>query len=166
MRVGDGSSPALSEPTWPVAMLSCAPAARTRASGPSFALALTVILVLFLSQGTAGAQDSPGSPRSVQSPVQNKDFTVLQHFVFIIKENRSFDNYFGTFPGADGATSGLISTGQRISLGRTPNLLPHDLGHNWTDAHRAVDNGKMDQFDLVMSGNVNNDFLSMTQYFA
>ncbi|MEN3339239.1 MAG: Phosphoesterase family, partial [Acidobacteriota bacterium] len=27
----------------------------------------------------------------------------IQHIVFIVKENRSFDTYFGTFPGADGA---------------------------------------------------------------
>jgi phospholipase C len=29
---------------------------------------------------------------------QNK--TPIEHVVFIIKENRSFDSYFGTFPGA------------------------------------------------------------------
>src|SRR5262244_3890051 len=38
----------------------------------------------------------------------------IQHIVFIIKENRTFDNYFGAFPGADGATSGTISTGRVI----------------------------------------------------
>lgn len=26
----------------------------------------------------------------------------LQHLVFIMQENRSFDTYFGTYPGADG----------------------------------------------------------------
>ena len=26
----------------------------------------------------------------------------LQHLIFIVQENRSFDSYFGTFPGADG----------------------------------------------------------------
>ncbi len=28
----------------------------------------------------------------------------IQHVVLIIKENHCFDNYFGTFPGANGAT--------------------------------------------------------------
>jgi phospholipase C len=28
----------------------------------------------------------------------------LEHVVFIVKENHTFDNYFGTFPGANGAT--------------------------------------------------------------
>src|SRR5438128_1423661 len=48
----------------------------------------------------------------------------IQHIVFIVKENRSFDNYFGTFPGADGATTGVISTGEEIALGQTPDTLP------------------------------------------
>src|SRR5687768_12470152 len=29
----------------------------------------------------------------------------LKHIVFIVKENRTFDHYFGRFPGADGATN-------------------------------------------------------------
>src|SRR5262245_57267144 len=40
----------------------------------------------------------------------------IQHIVYILKENRSFDNFFGTYPGADGATSGVTSTGERIDL--------------------------------------------------
>jgi phospholipase C len=90
--------------------------------------------------------------------------TKIQHIVYILKENRSFDNYFGTFPGAEGATSGVISTGDTIQLGRTPDRTPHDLGHGWADAHTAIDGGKMDRFDLVEDGNVNGDMLSMTQY--
>jgi phospholipase C len=89
----------------------------------------------------------------------------IQHIVFIIKENRSFDFYFGTFPGADGATSGLISTGERMPLRRGPDRMAHDIGHTWEDARRAMNNGRMDRFDLV-GGNVRNEFLSMTQFLA
>lgn len=32
----------------------------------------------------------------------------IQHIVFIVKENRTFDNYFGTYPGANGATTGVL----------------------------------------------------------
>jgi phospholipase C len=88
----------------------------------------------------------------------------IQHIVFILKENHSFDNLFGTFPGADGATSGLISTGEQFPLGHTPDLMPRDLGHGWADSQKAMDNGKMDQFDLIASANVQSDFLSMSQY--
>ncbi len=32
--------------------------------------------------------------------------TPIQHVVVIMQENRSFDNYFGTYPGADGFPAG------------------------------------------------------------
>ena len=31
----------------------------------------------------------------------------IQHLIFVIQENHSFDNYFGTYPGANGFPSGL-----------------------------------------------------------
>ncbi len=92
--------------------------------------------------------------------------TKIQHIVYIIKENRSFDTYFGTFPGADGATTGMTSTGQRITLRRAPDRMTRDIGHDWEDARRAMNNGQMDRFDLVRDGNVRGDFLSMTQSLA
>src|SRR5215467_5474097 len=88
----------------------------------------------------------------------------IQHIVFVIKENRSFDMYFGTFPGADGATNGLISTGERMALRRASDRMPRDIGHDWEDARRAMHEGRMDRFDLVRDGNQRNDFLSMTQF--
>jgi phospholipase C len=42
----------------------------------------------------------------------------IKHVVLIIKENHCFDNYFGTFPGANGA-----------KLERSPNPPPHDPDH-------------------------------------
>jgi phospholipase C len=87
----------------------------------------------------------------------------IQQVVFIVKENRTFDNYFGTFPGANGATSGTISTGQVIPIGHTPDVMPRDLGHDWNAAHVVVDGGKMDKFDLG-NGNLNGDYLAYSQY--
>ena len=103
--------------------------------------------------------------RKTPAPGQVAAFrSTIQHIVFILKENHSFDSLFGTFPGADGATSGKISTGERIVLRRTPDLMPRDIGHEWVDARMAIDNGKMDQFDLLGSANVDGDYLSMSQY--
>ena len=73
----------------------------------------------------------------------------INHIVFIIKENHSFDNYFGTFQGADGATSGTNSAGQFVPLGPMPDLLSYDLGHSWGDAVRDIDGGKMDGFQSL-----------------
>jgi phospholipase C len=87
----------------------------------------------------------------------------IQHIVFIVKENRSFDNYFGTFPGAEGATTGVISTGEEIPLRHSPDRTTRDLGHEWEDTHLAIHDGAMDRFDLITGGNVRDDFLSMSQ---
>jgi phospholipase C len=73
---------------------------------------------------------------------------------------------FGTFPGAEGATSGTISTGQVMALGTTPDAVPRDIDHSWIAANGAIDYGKMDRFDLIANGgscNVNGDYLCMTQ---
>ena len=62
---------------------------------------------------TASPSDPGGEPRSssssAPSPSGNplvdptlKGFEHIQHVIFIVQENRSFDHYFGTFPGADG----------------------------------------------------------------
>ena len=88
----------------------------------------------------------------------------IQHIVFIIKENRSFNSYFGTFPGVTGATSGKVSNGSTVNLGHLPDRV-RDMGHNWNDALEAINGGLMNQFDLVAYGNVNGDYKSMGQYF-
>src|SRR5882724_13259799 len=63
------------------------------------------------------------------------DMSQIQHVIYIIKENRTFDSYFGTFPGANGATTGKISTGQIIPLGHLADQMPRDItGHGWFDA--------------------------------
>jgi phospholipase C len=87
----------------------------------------------------------------------------IEHIVFIIKENRSFDTYFGTFPGADGAMTGKTSKGQVVPLTPTPDKMPFDIGHTWADAIKAIDGSKMDGFDLVANGNLDGAMLSYTQ---
>jgi phospholipase C len=95
---------------------------------------------------------------------RRKGMNKIKHIVFIVKENRTFDNYFGTFPGADGATSGTISTGEVIPLGQAPDMTPRDIDHSYQAAIEAIDGGAMDRFDLIPGGNVNGDFLAYTQY--
>jgi phospholipase C len=56
------------------------------------------------------------SDGAIQSRFAANDPTPIQHTVFIIKENRTFDNYFAGFPGADGVTWGRTSTGQQVPL--------------------------------------------------
>jgi phospholipase C len=116
-------------------------------------------LVGFVEPGWAAQAAKVEHPAKARKP---GDITVIQHIVFIIKENRSFDEYFGLFPGADGATSGTISTGQMIPLERTPDEVV-DMGHDWTSAITATDGGKMDQFDLIPDGDLNGEYLSYSE---
>jgi phospholipase C len=103
------------------------------------------------------AQSVPPSAATLPSGFSN-----IQHIVFIIKENRSFNNYFGLFPGAVGATTCKVSNGSTITLGHTPDRV-RDMGHNWSDAVTAIDGGLMDKFDLVTLGNVDGDYMSCSQ---
>jgi phospholipase C len=78
---------------------------------------------------------------------------VIQHTVFIINENHTFDNYFGTFPGADGTSSGLLSTDQSMPLSVMADEYQEvGLCNSWDCALLAMDNGKMDKFDLINGG--------------
>lgn len=112
-------------------------------------------VALFALCGNASAQEDPSRiPRGLHK---------IKHIVFIIKENRTFDNYFGTFPGANGATEGTISSGDIIPLGHTPDRTGHDIGHSFDNAKTAINNGLMNQFDLIPGGNVNGEYLAYTQ---
>jgi len=47
--------------------------------------------------------------------------TPIQHIVFIVKENHTFDNYFGRFTGANGATTGVVKVnGQDQTINLAP----------------------------------------------
>jgi phospholipase C len=87
----------------------------------------------------------------------------IKHVVFIVKENRSFDNYFGRFPGANGATQGTLSTGQVIDLQHMADMPQHDADHTWFSALEAMHNGKMDRFDLDPLANVEGDYMAYSQ---
>jgi phospholipase C len=76
----------------------------------------------------------------------------IKHIIFIVKENRTYDNYFGKFPGGNGATTGKIHTGQTVALGPLIDRSSPDISHAWAAALTAYNDGGMDQFDLIPGG--------------
>jgi phospholipase C len=77
--------------------------------------------------------------------------TPIEHFVVLMQENHSFDNYFGTYPGADGIPQGTcmpIGTRTRPCI-RPFHLGGHpvpDLGHDRRIHRLQYAHGRMDGF--------------------
>jgi phospholipase C len=79
----------------------------------------------------------------------------IRHVVIIMQENRSFDSFFGTYPGADGipAKAGHFTvcvpdprTGGCDRPYHDPSLVNGGAGHGLSNAITDVDGGKMDGF--------------------
>src|SRR5918996_2743608 len=62
----------------------------------------------------------------------------IEHVVFLVKENRTFDHMFGRFPGADGATTGHLCDGSTVPLRPAPDTGP-DLQHSFLGGLLAID---------------------------
>jgi phospholipase C len=61
-------------------------------------LAVPAAAAMLLGLGVAAG----GGSASAAKQVAAKDLSKIQHIIIIMQENRSFDSYFGTYPGADG----------------------------------------------------------------
>jgi len=97
-----------------------------------------VLVSLGLVPLSAGAAGSAGIP--------------IEHVIFIIQENHSFDNYFGTYPQANGIPAGTkLAEFPGGPLVRQPFLtsaktIPRDLPHTFLAARVAYHDGAMDGF--------------------
>jgi len=85
----------------------------------AFVLSVSLIAVAFVAVNFA-------APRP-ESSVDVAGTTPIRHVFVIMKENHAFDNYFGTFPGADG-----IPPNVALSDGRGGSISPHHLTTSWT----------------------------------
>lgn len=95
----------------------------------------------------------------------------INHVVFLIKENRTYDNMFGAFNSKYGTKTCRLSTGQVVTAGRAPDRYEHDITHGWANALYGMDGGKMDRFDLIGlgtadSGDLSGDLLTCRQFTA
>ena len=130
---------------------------RTRFPSTSWAFAATAIAgaILLASAGCGGGGGSSatisapqGQPRPTSTPFPPG---LIQHVVIIVQENRSTDNLFNGFPGADTATSG-DDHGTTVQL--SPLLLEQgsDYYHSHETFKDSYDGGKMDGFPVGQHG--------------
>jgi phospholipase C len=91
---------------------------------------------------------APPVPGAAKSAVHRLGASPIQHVVYIFQENRSFDDLFQGYPGANTVSQGLNSQGQEIPLTAIPFTAPYDVNHGVQAYVSAYDNSKMDGFDL------------------
>jgi len=120
------------------------------------ARAATALVLLFVLAGCGGGGGTSGGPAVIPSspapagPPKTPQ-QAIRHIVVIVQENRSFDNLFQGFPGADTAASGLKSDGTTIALKPVSFAHGQDPNHNYADFVGSLDGGKLDGFDKVGS---------------
>jgi phospholipase C len=94
---------------------------------------------------TGPAQHFSQVPYFANAPLGS---TAIAHVVVIVQENRSFDNLFHGFPGADSATFGHSHHGD-VPLVPVDLASSSDIQHLHVTFQEEFDGGKMDGFDVA-----------------
>ena len=68
----------------------------------SLPVGISILIIVFLFQNTIYTYGSGGISNSSQVSDKKLKASLVDHFVIIVQGGHSFDNYFGTFPNADG----------------------------------------------------------------
>jgi phospholipase C len=116
-------------------------------------VAVAIALNLAAASCAPGPSNGAGVPFRGDATDAPAGTRYIDHVIVLIHENRSFDDLFATFPGADGATEGKMSNGKTVKLKKSDLDYPYDLGHSWPAFLRDYDGGKMDGFNLENGGN-------------
>jgi len=112
----------------------------------AFVLSVSLIAIAFVAVNFA-------EPRP-ESSVEVAGTTPIRHVFVIMKENHAFDNYFGTFPGAEGLPPGIA-----LPDGQGGTIAPHwidgnstgDIPHSREAMLTAWNNGSNDGFAIAAS---------------
>jgi len=75
----------------------------------------------------------------------------IKHVVIIVQENRTVDNLFQAYPGADTQSWGKMSNGHHETLEQV-SLSSPDIDNSYAASIQSYDRGKMDGFNKNQSG--------------
>jgi phospholipase C len=106
----------------------------------SISLVAAALAALVLAYGCSPAERQASLPQDVGRHIK--------HVVIIVQENRSFDNLFHGYPGADTADFGSSHDGSRVQLQPVSLRAGFDISNGFRDFQRSYDSAKMDGFDL------------------
>ena len=108
---------------------------------------LSIAFSVLLVQGCSSVGVTNPTPTPTPVPT---NATTIKHIVVIMQENRTVDNLFNGFPGADTVLTG-IQKGKTITLQPIPLEQGTDALHTHLDWVADYDNGLLDNFDHLPS---------------
>lgn len=133
----------------------------TSARRPAWRPALAIAAAGLALSGCANApRDAlPSRADSRPSAVRAASSGKIEHVIIVVQENRSFDDLFQGYPGADTAASGKDSKGKTIALHAVSLARRYDIDHSAQAMFEACDGTgespgtkcRMDAFDLERS---------------
>lgn len=136
-----------------------------RSYGIRLMLTLLTIGMLFLPTASSRAE-APVAPNMPNSPIQ--------HLVVLMQENHTFDNYFGTYPGAEGIPAGVCMPVNPTNAANKDCVTPYHIGDrliDLDDPDHSLDtflmqynNGKLDGFVYALNQRNQNGALTMGYY--
>lgn len=117
------------------------------------ACALATAFILSACRGATNAVPNGDVP---QVRERRHTSSPIQHIVVLVQENRTFNDLFATFPGAEGSTTGLERVGSgknahdvTINLKETKLDDPKNLNHLYVSFKIAYRDGHMDNFNHI-----------------
>lgn len=145
---------------------------------------LALAFGVLLRAGPVMGQDQPaavdGAPAAAderRTPVGEprvQTATPIQHLIVLMQENHSFDNYFGTYPGAEGIPEGLCMPVDPFNPTSDECVKPFLIGSNEVeladpdhseDTHKVQYNeGRMDGFVYALNQRNQDGRLAMGHY--
>jgi phospholipase C len=126
-----------------------------------------VLAVLVLLATTVLGALAPA--RAAEQDRSSRTRTPIKHFVTLMQENHSFDNYFGTYPGADGIPEDTClpsgTDAPCVEPWRIGGSAIEDLGHSASVYREQYARGHMDGFVRAFAdGRMTNPRLPMGHY--
>ncbi|GAC1367642.1 MAG: hypothetical protein NVSMB47_18640 [Polyangiales bacterium] len=110
------------------------------------------------------AADSGAPPGDAPAGDVTPTAMPIKHVIVIVKENHTFDNYFGSFPGAEGITSITLKSGATITPPHAPDRTSRDLCHMHSCGLTDWNGGAMNGWEDVSGSDSGGDKLAWAQY--
>lgn len=126
-------------------------------------LAGYALLAFTLASASSGGARSPGEIEAN---------TPIEHLVVLMQQNRTFDHYFGTYPGGDGLPSGVCIPFSVLKPQTEECTEPYylgddqsaDLSHDSEDFRHQFNGGAMDGFVQALRLKKQDGALAMAHY--